>query len=578
MPKKIKMESAKRLPYLVATQQAGDPKKGIRELIQNALDSHDARKKLGQEPEPINIGLGREDTKSVLYFSDNGVGWGNTVDEFVKKMKLMGAKWKDVDDRGDFGIGRGQALGMIYDPDIDNYDGTIEVTTFIQGTPYTITGFEVVGKEGEQEIVFDYPVQGGEKKFGEKNLGTEWKIVSNKPDFFDKELIEQYIIDNIRIEEPILLNRRVISPPFEGEKRIITLRDEKTMKPIEAVVYFQKGKDEFSIYNRGLKVDITDEIVKGWGGDIITKFNLKTGVSREKIHEEDDNYNNIREDLTEMIIDKAETLVRFNDSQKKGLQQLIYDSPAVSNRLWDKKIFIQTDGSLASLSDIARSQKIFGGSWIGVDTKFNADRIDEGRVILHKDKNIWDWRVDKLLRNAGLEETTPVEQEPQFEKILVQGFKEFEPTEKQRLASKLLEKIIIDSGIRPREVLWGKGSARAWTNGKDKIWFHIDKWDVKDIDKGGSYQARLIFSMIPTLIDEVTHDEDTRGTMKSHLTQEWLTNFQKNTFKITEGAKKLFPDEKFYTPLTDSYENLIHEIERVKARKGKEKFREEVYD
>jgi hypothetical protein len=568
---KIEMKPADRLVKLTVTRQAGDPLKGICEAIQNAFDTHDDRVKLGETPAPIEVRVTDEyikgKLKSVLYISDNGIGWGETPEEFLEKMRLFGEKWKPAEARGEFGIGRGQTMSMIYDPNKDKFDGDIIVTTMIKGEPYYITGFEIRGNK----ILFDPPKKGGVKTLGESNKGTEWKIISNKPGFFKEDEIRKFIEENIRGEYPIKFNGELISVPVKGERFVLP----------DAYVYFVKDMNEFKIFNRGIKIVKHESIVPGWGGEIYTKIPLTTDLGRSKVFDEDENWKEIKERIREITYNKIDTTEDFTDEQMKGVIQEMAKDKRLAERWRNKKVFKLSDGKIISLDDLIFRGKIKKGVYYGENTPYNSDLNDRLFAVLDRDFYFTEMgSIDKLVEMYDLPPIYDIESSPEVAELKAVGFKEVkkkELTADEKIASKILEKIIEESGLPPRHIRWGITKAKislAWTDGTKTIWLNreILSPKIKDISKGGAYQLKAVIELLPHIIHEMTHEEDTRKFIP-HKTRSWYEREQKVSEKIFEGFKKLFKDNKLYSPITNRFEELIHKIQEERA---KELFEKEV--
>jgi hypothetical protein len=574
---RLKMIPNPRLVKLVTLRQTGDPLKGLRELIQNAWDSHDDRIEKGEIPAPVEIVVTEEDNKSVLYFADNGAGWGKSKEEFEAKMMDLGGAWKPVERRGEFGLGRGQVLSMIYDPDTDKLEGEISVTTIINGEPWTIDDFRVEGND----ITFSKAKKKGEKTLGEKDHGTQWKIVSNKPNFFDYEKIREYLKNNVKGETPVKLNGYIICFPFEGEKHSIeNLAD----------VYFQPDKDRFRVFNQGIyvgEVTIFGEWAGGWGGDINTRYKLDVNIARSEVLFEDDRWKEeVVPKIKEIIKMKIDGEEKFTDSQMAAIRiEMRYD-PSLRERWKDKKIFKLSDGKVISLRELVESIKKYGRAFYGDNTDFNSKMNDMGYAILSKEMGLG--TIDRILEAMGLPELGDAETAPEFAEARGEGFKEYKRiTPQEKFVSKLLEKIIENSGLPPRNVKWGKApimedpvthkkyGKEAWTDGKTTIWLNREMWKdvIKEIEKGGAFQIKPILKFFPPIVHEMSHDIDTRGIIP-HKTPEFFERFEKNLEKISEGATKLFKDGSLYYPPTDSYARLIHEIEVKRKERAKEELEE----
>ena len=97
----VEFQPSRSLLKAVLTRQAGDWRKGLLELVQNAIDAT-----RGTEEPRIEFTV----DSHTLTCSDNGTGIGNTREEIIRRFAVFGDSEKRDDDAtlGHFGIGRFQ--------------------------------------------------------------------------------------------------------------------------------------------------------------------------------------------------------------------------------------------------------------------------------------------------------------------------------------------------------------------------------------------------------------------------------------------------------------------------------------
>ncbi len=226
-------------------------------------------------------------------------------------------------------MGRGQTMSMIYDPEKDCLDGCISVSS---GT-YMLHNFRV-----DEELSF-------EMDRCEKVTGTVWGIVSNKPKFFSVPDIEDHIRRNVRTDIAVLINgRQVDGVQPRGEK----IETEK------CTVWFDKRADGFRLFDRSIYVTTLD-VVKGWGGTIVTKVAVKQNFARNDYIEGDSVVGEVLSCVVARIVSDIDSLApnsRLNDDKRRGIIRYMYDNPAKMNEWSDLKVFSLTNGRKVSLRDI----------------------------------------------------------------------------------------------------------------------------------------------------------------------------------------------------------------------------------
>lgn len=541
--KRGKMVAVPELVKKVMSRQAGKPKKGIRELMQNAFDSHDLRE--GEEL-PIQIKVEQRPDESVLYFADSGVGWAKDPLTFYRKMKLVGHDWKD-EARGEFGIGRGQALSMIYDPDVEDYVGEAKVTTLIDSEPWTITNFGM-----NKTIHFDNPKKGiDEKKLGDPEHGAQWTIVSPDPEFFTEEGIRDYVRKNVIGEYPVEVNGELVTPETRGEKHKIEF--EVDGEKYEAVLYLERrGIGGFDVYNRGIKV-ARPYFTTGWCGKVLTKFNLPATMSRENIDRKSDVWKKMKRKIQDVIANKCKTASELNSKEREGMANLIQDRGDLRDDFKYREVFKLADGSYASFSELGgyvdRKGKLLSGDM----NKITGRMIDCGIPVLDESELTYETKKffaeEFGLSDPGDEDKyTPknARKSEEYSKRASKEYKKLEMTHNEKLMAEAFERIQSEAGMRDkmREIRFGEGpNVNAWTDGRSEVVFAREEFDnwVEKADESPADFIQTIEHLFPHFVHEVAHDEDTRGSIISHQNIDWFRNWKETAEKFMD-AKNDFLD------------------------------------
>jgi hypothetical protein len=266
------------------------------------------------------------------------------------------------------------------------------------------------------------------------------------------------------------------------------------------------------------------------------------------------------------VASQIDGLDRFTNEQMDGILEFIKDKDEMAQRWEDKRIIRLCDDKVISIKNLVMRAKIRGKVFYGENDQANSRANDLGWVIVPLRSAS---EIDRILLMYGLEiQTTNAARAPELAPIYGEGYKEFKRNTKQeKIISKALEKILENSDdIRPRTVLWGKGPAGAWTDGRNTVWFDREIWKekIKDVKKGGAFLVKAILDMSGTLIHEMAHDTDDRGAVR-HGTSTFMENFEERGRSILNGMSVLFQDDKFLNPMTGEYESLAREksLERL---------------
>ena len=226
MSERIKFKADDNLLKQVITDQAGEWKKGILELLQNSYDSIVMRETPTKEPR-IDLRVGRtSDGLHFLEVEDNGCGWGKTKEEVIRNMQIFGNSIKKQVEGtiGEKGMGRGQAMAMIYSVAQDEFVGDIVIQT---------NGWEIYDIR-LSDLSFSIRKQvKGEDGRSVKRRGTRWIITSPFREFDNLEdEIREFINDNIMLPVTITLNGKLAGSKIGGVK----------WETDEAVFYVSQGK------------------------------------------------------------------------------------------------------------------------------------------------------------------------------------------------------------------------------------------------------------------------------------------------------------------------------------------------
>ena len=477
---RIKFVADDNLLRQVITDQAGEWKKGILELIQNAYDSLVMKGKVTPQTSIDITASTDEDGVSKLVVEDNGCGWGDSKEEVIRNMQIFGNSIKKELENtiGEKGMGRGQAFAMIYDMSREEFIGDIVIET--RGWRiYDIQLSDLSFSIEKAKKVGDEPV---------KYAGTRWTITSSYRQFNEDEIYE-YIEENIMIPVTIKLNGSAISKKTKGKRFETDL----------ATYIIVQGKGGFQVYDRGLKVKF--EKLGGIGGIIITKIPLKLNFARNDVLSSDPHYDEIIAKGYECVADYIEdSRGAFNDAKRVAMKGLIAKDSSYIWQFEHEQIVKTAQGKFITPYDIM-DRKVY----IAEEGNRLADDICQmGGIVLADGYGEMARKYNAVTERLE-DSTDSIVERAKRNRYRVYGDDDLPITDRMRECMGWLREL--DCG---RQLYFGKhNSWVAWTNGRSEIWFnikHFKKW-CKAKTKAGFYLKAL-----PTFAHEMAHTDDNRET------------------------------------------------------------------
>jgi hypothetical protein len=480
-----KMVASERLLQRVIISQNGDMMTGIRELIQNSFDSY---YKFDTENKRIEFSFSGRDNITGFYHTmtcrDYGKTLGSTEDEVFGNFFIFGDSDKSDEEIGEFGIGRGQTIAMIYNPD----------NLKLEGEHTIISGNFVIKDINIEELTADIYHD------PERVEGTMWTMTSLVPKF-DKDEIAKFIYNKYRGEIPVLVDDEVVSKVIDKENS----NDGEYYSTPAADIWIEFNKDYSSsidVYDRGFFV-CYKPVISGWGGTIVTKEALKLNFARNEIFDTE-TWRRIQDFIRRTILTKIKT-EDFSGccrEKKHGLAKLyvksVDDRPALDNfplvelangkwitpttMLECREYYIASKGSVLAIEGIAR-----------------------GKIVINRDSP-----MVEFIRSI-VKEVIDFSSSELAKEIAQNTFREGVPSIKEREALAFLNKIFVVPGITFREILLGEYADEkmlGWTIPQDAVifinqstlrsWLHMTQLH------------RVPLRAIPLLAHEYSHSEDNR--------------------------------------------------------------------
>ncbi|MGI5818094.1 MAG: hypothetical protein ACOX9R_08345 [Armatimonadota bacterium] len=465
----VEFQPSRSLLRAVLTRQAGDWRKGLLELVQNAID---ATRDTGEPRIEFTV------NERTLTCSDNGVGIGDTREDIIRRFAVFGDSEKRDDDAtlGHFGIGRGQTLCLIWSPELDRLDGRITV----EPNGFVLSDFRV-----DDELGFTLSE-------GEHRQGTTWIIRANEPTF-DADEVKAYLREHVLIDFPVLVNGEDVRNELSGE------REEYE----NAILYLDEGAEAFALYERGLKVNDVS-VVAGWGGTLITKVPLKLDMSRTQVQGRDPNWQGILRWVRNRIHDRINDLpkdARLTDSQRGGILSEIGRRAELA-RMWGKLPLVRmTNDRTITLQEASKKRCYFSSPGSAL-----ADRaIEKGLCVVP-------WHTHALI--AVLESVTgnqvrDVREAPEVSAIADEQYRIVEPQVRERECLDLLQEYF-DLGREYRVGI--NPQAAGWTDGRTYV--AIERSHLRRLKKHRKHTLRFLLEALDLVAHEHAHDRDDRQTME----------------------------------------------------------------
>lgn len=490
--KTVNFTASENLLKDVITRQAGSPLKGIIELIQNSIDAITVQRR--SKPRfkgKIEIEVNESGNQSILTFSDNGVGLGKTQKEVERNFSVfgLGNKREDTELLGEFGMGRGQTISMIYNPEKDKLDGSIEV----RSNGHALKNFRV-----DNELSFDI------EKSTPKTTGTQWHIKSNKPRFFTRLGISKYISDNVRTDISICYNNDQI--------KITQPRGKKVLDDEDVSVWVEKNTSDFRLFDRAFYVCRLD-VVKGWGGTIVSRVPLKQNFARNDVIDGDATVTKAHKWILSNVISEIgnfTTTTRLNDDKRKGILTLLENTPRWLDKWRNLKVFTLTNGKKVSYDGLSGSE-IYSGN----KGDIVCDKLNQKLGIAVLDGTTWS-QLNVLGNERRIRDFKSAPKGSKAYQILTGISGEKHQTvvltpEKAKLLSVFQE--VFDT--KSRELRFGESKvSQGWTNGRTYVFLDIGYID-EQLER---YQPlgllRVLVAMHGLVAHEMAHNNDDTITMQ----------------------------------------------------------------
>lgn len=500
---RIKFIADDNLLRQVITDQAGDWKKGILELLQNAYDSL-VMKGDGDVSKYTSIEITtntNEKGVSTLTFEDSGCGWGKNKNEIIHNMRVFGDSIKRglTNTIGEKGMGRGQAFAMIYDSSRNEFIGDITVETngwIIYDVKLSDLSFSI--KKGTKGKV--------------KRRGTRW-IITSAFRKFDANEIEEYITENIMLPVRIKINGKGLRREIKG----------KRVETNEAVIYIRKSGG-FSVYDRGLYVNYYK--LGGIGGIIVTKIPLELNFARNDIVDSDPNWRKIWASALCIIKNYVKHSDVFNEEKRFAAKELIARVPEYANEFSDMPIIKTTQGRYIAPNQAARMGKVYTSE---EGSRTADDVIQRGGMVISEG-------YGALAEKFGIS----VESMAKSRDYVVEAAKsgqyiEFADNNEEITGCDKAYLELLKNMLYEREIKLGRRrGVLGWTNGTDTIWLSIDKFRSWKKDKPSI--ASFYFKAIPLVAHEMAHIKDDRETDYHGY------DFDQNSLKWIEKLMKRVAD------------------------------------
>lgn len=487
MNTKVKFTPSPDLLRKIIISQNGDIKNGIRELIQNSIDSYSG---LNNTNKTIELILEDFDNLTGSYHKitcrDYGKTLGKSKEEVIRNFFLFGESTKGIDDIGQFGIGRGQTIAMIYSEDSKTLLGNHK----IYSGDFIIQNIDLENLSAE--------VTKSDKRLD----GTSWEITSNVPMFY-KDEIHSYLKSNYRGEIPLFLNESQVTFNLPDENDVqITNNAEVTI-----CVDRDKTIDGYGmrIYERGIFVR-TQEIISGFSGTVMVKVPLPLNFARNEI-KDCELWTRIKDKVLDSVLTLS-TKKEFDDcskGKKYGLAKVYTSSDLLKDRMKNMPIVELVNGKWITPDQLDNIKEIYTGTFGSVIAK---EAMARGFTVISETSPFANWLRKNRPTTKDFKDTELAKEMRGYQ------YKTVIPSGRCYEGIALLNNIFSQFG---REIKLGQYpdvkledgtlSKRtfAWTVPSEKvIW--INKVYLQELMKGNNLD-RLPLKAIKCLAHEYAHEE-----------------------------------------------------------------------
>lgn len=473
----------------VITRQAGEWRKGLLELVQNACDAC-----RGMDNGEMLFLF--DDEHSSFAIADNGRGMD--LDDIELYFRTFGLSSKGDDDMGEFGMGRGQIITMCYDPKTDKMIGEVSVLTKTKdGKPYKIYNIDIPSLTFE---VSECTISEWYSLTNNRESGTAWILEKHEGHKWDAAAVKYYLEAKASYA-PINIKFRYgetgtlysINETIDKDKCDIYIEED------EFIIAVGRQFDDLDFYERGIfvKTMSRSEI----GGVVISKVAVKLNFARNDPLSDDPVWGGIKDRLDEELAEflRLAPLGEIAGVYAKTCAMLMLKG---HENLNDLQVFKDVIGKLWSLDQLKRKKKVYCDG-----------RLADGHYQLKTGHPI-------MMMNPAL---TTLLKETEGVEV---GDREDIGSEKhdtKPIVGHYYEKAIkfLEEFTDGRPIKWGRSKgASAFTDGHT-IYFNYDKWSHVFAVFTKS-KIKFFAATVKTLAHELTHEDD---TINDHHHDSWFWEY-----------------------------------------------------
>lgn len=496
----LKMRTTESLLRDVITRQAGDPMKGILEMIQNAIDAIRARRREKSKFKAV-IEVSVQDASGehvqsgpILEVSDNGIGIGATLADIQSNFGDFGDSGKAGDDGfiGAMGMGRGQAMCLALDRERGEIDGDIEVRSRRLGANqgWKLHGFSLA----------DLSFKAASSKC---KTGTKWTIRTERKSF-DAFEIARYIRESVMVEFDIVVNGKRVNRDLSSDDcDVFEDCDDFTIAAV-------KDSGGFRLYERGLFVR-TEDMLPGFAGVILVHRAMKLDMSRTQILDGDVVWEEVKEGIFGIldqeiakIAAKPKTALKLNPDERKGIVQRTIASGKSKGEWSALRLVKLANGKKMAFGEALLASESGRLFYSGDDDRAADKVIQQGVAVIDINDPVTRW-----LSENGIINLRPMEKSEAYDRVVKK------PTKivKTKVREEDFLKAVADVFAVGRDLRVGESdTALGWTDGRNYI--AIERGVIKGWMKTAkeSGVAGAMFSVVDLLSHEMAHDDNNERT------------------------------------------------------------------
>jgi hypothetical protein len=480
------MVASSKLLQRVIISQNGDMMTGIRELLQNAVDSYHGFE--STEERRIEFNFTDRDNITGFYQTmtcrDYGKTLGATEEEVFSNFFIFGESDKTAEEVGEFGIGRGQTMAMIYNPD----------TYQLEGEHTIRSGNFVIKNINIERLTADI------EESEERVDGTVWVMFSMVPKF-DVDEIGKFIRDKYRGAIPVYIGDEQVSKTMETKSS----KEGDFHATPAADIWFDYNKDYstgFSVYDRGFYV-CEKYPISGWGGTIVTREALKLNFARNEIFDTE-TWRRVQDFIRRAILAKIrdEDFSECCREKKRGLAYLYVKSVDDRNALKDFPMVELANGKWITPTQLLAAGEVYvasKGSVIAIEG------IERGKTVLSKESPFVEFIKAMSVEVIDFSDSSLAAE------IARNKFSDALQNSKEHEVLELLNRIFVVPGITFREIRLGvytDPKLKAWTQPEENV-IYVNRTTLKEWTKGVP-NSRVPLRAIPQLAHQYAHSSDNR--------------------------------------------------------------------